>query len=78
MHFGCHRCVIIRSLECITLVTTLTQNSLKFSETGPVIGENRQLVTYEPVEVEVYMKIIDHFRGIYRIYSNVTKENRRM
>jgi hypothetical protein len=43
-----------------------------------MIGENGQLVTNEPVEfekqpVEVHdcMKIIDHFRGIYRrIYLN--------
>ena len=48
-------------------------------------GENRQLVTDEPVEfekkpVEVQdcRKITDHFRGIYRIYPNLTKENWRM
>ena len=40
-----------------------------------MIGENRQLVTGEPVEFEKYpveiqdcRKINDHFRGIYRIY----------
>ena len=43
-----------------------------------MIGENWQLVTNEPVEVEDYRKITDHFRGIYRIYPNLTKENRRM
>ena len=51
-----------------------------------MIRENRQLVTYEPVEfvkepVEVQdcRKITDHFRGIYRIYyPNLIKENRRM
>ena len=39
-----------------------------------MIGENRQLVTNEPiefektpVEVQDYKKITDHFRGIYRI-----------
>ena len=48
-----------------------------------MIGENRQFVTNEPVEfekqpveVEDYMKITDHSRGIYRIYPNLTKENR--
>ena len=50
-----------------------------------MIGENRQLVTNEPVEFEEYpvevqdcKKITDHFRGIYRIYPNLIKENRRM
>ena len=44
-----------------------------------MIGENRQLVTNEPVEVQDYMKIADQFRGIYRIkYPNLIKENRRM
>ena len=50
-----------------------------------MIGENQQLVTNEPVEfekepveVQDYRKITDHFRGIYRIYPNLTKENRRM
>ena len=44
----------------------------------PMIRENRQLVTDGPVEfkkqlVEVQdcRKITDHFRGIYRIYSNL-------
>ena len=50
-----------------------------------MIGENRQLVTDDPVEfeklpVEVQdcRKITDHFRGIYRIYLNLIKENRKM
>ena len=45
-----------------------------------MIGENRQLVTNEPVEfekspVEVQdcRKINDYFRGIYRIYPNLIK-----
>ena len=36
---------------------------------------NWQLVTDEPVEVQEYKKITDHFRGIYRIYPNLIKEN---
>ena len=40
--------------------------------------ENWQLVTNEPVEVQDHMKITDHFKGIYRIYPNFMKENRRM
>ena len=50
-----------------------------------MIGENRQFVTNElgefkkyPVEVQNCRKIADHFRGIYRIYPNSIKENRRM
>ena len=51
----------------------------------PMIGENRELVTDEPVEFEIEpvevqdcREITDHFRGIYRIYPNLIKENRRM
>ena len=50
-----------------------------------MIGENRHLVTNKPVEfkkelveVEDWMKITDHFRGIYRMYPNLMKENRRI
>ena len=43
-----------------------------------MIGENRQLVTDEPVEVQDCTKITDHYRGIYRIYPNLIKQNRRM
>ena len=47
-----------------------------------MIGENRQLITEELVEfekqlveVQDYRKINDHFRGIYRIYPNLSHEN---
>ena len=50
-----------------------------------MIGENRQLVTDEPVEFEKLpvevkdcRKITDCVRGIYRIYPNLIKENRRL
>ena len=43
-----------------------------------MIGENRQLGTNEPVEVQDRRKITDHLRGIYRIYPNLMKENRGM
>ena len=50
-----------------------------------MIEENRQLVTdelvefeKEPVEVEDSRKITDHFRGIYRIHSNLVQEKRRL
>ena len=50
-----------------------------------MIGENWQLVTNEPVEfektpgvVQDSRKITDHFRGIYRVYPNLVKENRWM
>ena len=46
------------------------------------IGENRQSITNEPiefkkqpVEVQDCKKIPDHFRGIYRLYPNLIKEN---
>ena len=42
-----------------------------------MIGENRQLVTYGPVEVQDCKKITDQFRGIYTIYPNLIKESRR-
>ena len=42
-------------------------------------GENRQLVTNEPVEVQDYCrKNTDNCRGIYGIYPSFIKENRRM
>ena len=44
-------------------------------------GKNRRLVADEPVEfkkypvrVEDFMRFIDHFRGIYRIYLKWMKE----
>ena len=50
-----------------------------------MIRENRQLVTDELVELEKYLtevqdcrKITDQFRGIYRIYPILIKENGRM
>ena len=43
-----------------------------------MIGENRQFVTNEPVEVQHCREITGHCRGIYRIYPNLIKENRRM
>ena len=59
--------------------TTCQENST------PMIRENRQLVTVEPVEFEKYpvevqdcRKITNHFRGIHGIYPILIKENRRM
>ena len=46
--------------------------------TGPMVGDHRQLVTSEPVEVQDCRKITDHSRAIYRIYPNSMKENRRL
>jgi hypothetical protein len=50
-----------------------------------MIGENWQLITYEPVEFEKllveiqdYMKITNRFRGLYRIYPNLIKKKQRM
>ena len=50
-----------------------------------VIGENRQLVSDEPVgfekqplKVQDWRKMTNRFRGIYRIYPTLIKDNRRM
>ena len=52
---------------------------------GAKIGENRRLVTHEPVELDKYpvevqdcMRITNHFKGIYRIYPNLIKENQKL
>ena len=39
----------------------------------PMIGENRQLVTDEPVDVQDCRKITNHRIGIYIIYPNIIK-----
>jgi hypothetical protein len=48
------------------------------TQVDAMIGENRQLVTDEPIEVQDCRKITDHFRGICKIYPYFTKENMRM
>ena len=56
-------------------------NGTNFSCSHPMIEENRQLVTNEPikfekqpVEVQDCRKTTDYFRGIYRINPNLIKE----
>ena len=39
---------------------------------------NRLSLRNIPVEIQDFKRITDHFRGIYRIYPNILKENRRM
>ena len=53
--------------------------------TRSMSGENRQLVADEPVEfeklpveVQACRKFTDHFRGIYRIYLQLMKKNRKL
>ena len=65
----------------ISKTTTLSEKTHSCNSLS-MIGENRQLVTDEPVEfekqpVEVQdcSKITDRFRGIYIICSNLMKEN---
>ena len=41
-------------------------------------GENRPLVTDEPVEVQDFSKITDHVTEIYRMYLKLVKKNRKM
>ena len=50
-----------------------------------MIRENRQLVANDPVafekesvEVQDCRKFSNHFRGIYRVYTNLIRENQRM
>ena len=43
-----------------------------------MIGENRQLVTDEAVDVQYCRIITDHSRGIYRVSPNFNKEFRRI
>jgi len=45
---------------------------------GPMIGENRQLIPNEPVEVQDYKKNTCHFKGILRIDSTLIKESRKL
>ena len=56
---------LIISVNCFTYVF----------QPEPMIGENQQLVTDEPVEVQDYRKITFHFRGIYTIYPYLIREN---
>ena len=61
------------------IIARSTRSATTHAPSCPMIGENRQLVTDEPVEVQGCRKSTDPFRGIYRIYyPNIKKENRRM
>ena len=42
-------------------------NIIKETPKNPMIGENRQLVTNEPVEVQDCREITDHLWGTYNI-----------
>jgi hypothetical protein len=63
-----------------------TQSVCFLKVLGPMTGENRQIVTdepvefeKEPVEVQDCRKITHYFRKLYRIiYPNLIKGNRRM
>jgi hypothetical protein len=43
-----------------------------------MIGEDRQLVADDRLKFRTAEKLLIILRGIYRIYPNLTKENRRM
>ena len=60
----------------ICVFSSCPPNNTKMS--GCMIGENRQLVTNEPVEVQDRQENYRPFREIYRIYPDFMKENRRM
>ena len=60
---------------CHQKILDLRLESIVSQHLASMIGENRQLVTYEPVEfekkpaeVQDCMKITDHFRDLCRIY----------
>jgi len=44
------------------------------TQVDAMIGENLQVVTDEPIEVQDCRKITDHFRGICRIYPHFIKK----
>ena len=70
----------------ISSAAKVTPDAESHMYSRPMIGENRQLVTdepvefeKEPVEVQDCREIANHFREIYRrIYPNFIKENPRM
>jgi hypothetical protein len=83
-YLGWLQMVVKESLHTMSRLVPTIQ-TIEFIHVDQMIGKNRQLVIDEPVEfekqpVEVQdcRKIIDHLRGIYRIYPNLMKENQRM
>ena len=40
-------------------------------------GENQQLLTNEPVEVQDYMKFTERFRGVYGMYFGLIKNKQK-
>ena len=60
-------------------MSTCDRLDLQTPGSQPMIGENRQLVTNEPVEFEKQLvedcrKITNRFRDIYRINPKLIKE----
>ena len=65
--------------------TPQAHNTFNLGPSGTMIAENQQLVTNEPVEFEKKPVEVqdcrlctDHFRGIYKIYPNLKKDNHRL
>ena len=72
-------------LLCTVTLDHLSKEVKVFICTKPMIGENRQLVTKEPVEVweisgwsKTAGKLLIILEKFYRIYPNLIKENRSM
>jgi hypothetical protein len=58
--------VVGGSIPSCEIISLLDEKLAKCSNT--MSGKNRRLVTDEPVEVEDFRRITDHFREIYGIY----------
>ena len=57
----------------LTQAATSHTHTRETESPWPMIGENQQLVTDEPVEIQDCRKITDHFREICRIYPQYNK-----
>ena len=58
--------VVGGSIPSCETIFLLDEKLVKWSKT--MSGKNRRLVTDEPVEVDDFRRITDHFREIYGIY----------
>ena len=67
---------------CLSSVHSAIAHSSLESHFNVMINDRGEpavnLVTDEPDEVQDFRRITDYFRGVYRIYPNLMKENRRM
>jgi len=57
---------------------TMSFDTLMDKNERSMKGENILQVTDEPVEVQDFIKIIDHLRGIYGTYLKLIQTNRKI